>query len=748
MLSRLSMIGLAVALAISSVDAQGPRRVALGDWPEARGPNRDGVSQETGLIDKWALNGQNFLWRAPYGGRSAPIVIGNRVYVQNPASRGAAMQERVMALDADTGKPVWEYKFNVFQSDVPPHRVGWASPAADPATGNIYALGVGALVVALSKDGKLLWERSVGEEFAAFTTHGGRTMSPIIDGDLVIVSAAISSWGTQANRAHRFIALDKRTGDIVWVATPGGRPYDTAYALPTIATINGLRLLIAGTGDGAIHAMKPQTGERVWSFVAAKRAINTGVVVKGTSVIVSHGDENFDTNELGMIGAIDGSQAGDIKATKWAVKGDQFGFSSPVIDGSRVYQIENGSRLKAYDLETGRELWRQPLGTVRKAPLVLADGKLYVGTESGKFFIVRPSAEKAEVLSQVELPISTNSVQQQEGTPEPVLAGAAVSHGRIFFVSSDAVYAIGPKTAKALTGNAADAPAEKGEGEPAYLQVAPTELVLKPGQTVKLHARSFDAKGRFLREESAATWSLQGLTGSVANGSLSIAADPIEQAGTIKATVGALSGEARARIVHPLPWTETFASYADGAVPPGWINATAGKFSVTTLDGEKVLQKAPDNTIFKRLRAFIGPTDWSNYTFEADVRANTRRRQIADIGITAQRYSLVLYGNAQQLKIEAWEPETERTAMVKYPWKADTWYHLKLRVENLPDGKVRVQGKAWATAESEPAQWTIEKTDPIGNRQGAPGVFVDAEFGAYIDNLKIAANQPRSESSR
>jgi outer membrane protein assembly factor BamB len=566
-------------------------------------------------------------------------------------------------------------------------------------------------------------------------------MSPLIDGDLVIVSAAISSWGTQGNRAHRFLALDKKTGEIVWVSTPGGRPYDTAYALPTIATINGLRLLIAGTGDGAIHAMKPQTGEKVWSFVAAKRAINTGVVVKGTSVIVSHGDENLDTSELGMIGAIDGSQTGDIKTTKWAVKGDQFGFSSPVIDGNRVYQIENGSRLKAYDLESGQELWRQSLGTVQKAPLVLADGKLYVGTESGKFFIVRPSAQKAEVLSEVELPISTDSAQQQEGTPEPVLAGAAVSRGRVFFVSSDAVYAIGSKTPKSLTGYALEAPVEKGEGDPAFVQVAPTELVLKPGQTVKLHARLFDAKGRFLREETAAAWSLQGLKGTVANGSVSIAADPIEQAGTIKATAGALSGEARARVVHPLPWTETFESYADAAVPPGWINATAGKFSVTTLEGQKVLQKAPDNTIFKRLRAFIGPTDWSNYTVEADMRAPTRRRQMADVGITAQRYTLVLYGNAQQLKLEPWEPETERTVTKPFTWKADTWYHLKLRVENMPDGKVRARGKAWPTGEAEPGDWTIDKVDPIGNRQGAPGLFVDAEFGAYVDNLKIVANQ-------
>ena len=116
-----------------------------------------------------------------------------------------------------------------------------------------------------------------------------------------------------------------------------------------------------------------------------------------------------------------------------------------------------------------------------------------------------------------------------------------------------------------------------------------------------------------------------------------------------------------------MPWKETFDSYADGAAPPGWVNAVAGKISVTTLDGQKVLQKAPDNTIFKRIRAFIGPTDWSNYTFEADVRAAKQRRQMGDVGITAQRYSLVLYGNSQKLKLEPWEPETTRTVTFRSP---------------------------------------------------------------------------------
>jgi outer membrane protein assembly factor BamB len=724
--------------------AVGPaaRRVTLGDWPEARGPLRDGSSAETGLPSTWDLKGSNLLWRAPFGGRSAPIVMGNRVFVQNPSGRGPDLQERVMALDADSGKVIWEYKFNIFQSDVPPHRVGWASPAADPETGNIYALGVGATLVALSSDGKPLWQRSIGEEFAAFTTHGGRTMSPLIDGDLVIVSAAVSNWGSQVARAHRIIALNKRSGEIVYVSNPGARPYDTAYAAPYVATINGTRMVIVGLGDGGVHAIKAQTGEKVWSFVAAKRAINTGVAVKGTTVIVSHGDENLTGNEMGMIAAIDGSQTGDIKTTTWVHFGEQFGFSSPLIAGSRLYQIENGSRLKAYDLETGKELWTQPLGTSQKAPPVMADGKIYVGSENGKFFIVRPLADRAEVLSEVELPVSKNSIGGSEGTEEQVFGGAAISRGRIYFVSSDAVYAIGPKQRKTLNGWAVDEPAVAGEGAPAYVQVAPTELVLSPGQTIKLSARSFDSRGRFLREEKA-VWSLEGLKGSVADGAFTVSADRTEQAGLIKATVGTLTGEARARVVRPLPWNETFDSIAEKSVPPGWVNAAGplGPLAVVALDGQKVLEKTPTNTLFKRGRVFIGPVEWSNYTMQADVRAPTRRRMMADVGVTVQRYSLVLYGTTQRLKLEPWEPETQRSVVVPFSWKPDAWYTLKLRVENLPNGQVRARGKAWPAGDAEPAAWQIDKTDPIGNRQGAPGFFIDAEFGAYIDNLRLTPNE-------
>lgn len=715
---------------------------AVGDWPDWRGPDRDGISREKNLPEKWSLDGQNLAWKAPYGGRSTPVVLGDHLYLENTAGARDTEQERVMCFNADTGKLLWEYKYNVFQSDVPAHRVGWASPAADPETGNVYSFGVNNLVVALTKDGRKLWERSITEEFVPFTTHGGRTVSPMIDGNLVIVSTPTSTWGTQANRAQRFIALDKRNGDIVWVSTPGGRPYDTSYGPMNIATINGTRLLLTGGADGAALAMKPQTGEPVFNLVVAKRGLNTGILLNGKYAIASHGDENLASNEMGMILAFDATRKGKLgqDAIKWSVPGFLGGFSSPVLDGDRIYQADNLGILYAFDVETGRQLWKQPLGTVQKASAVFADGKLYIGSESGKFYILRPHADRCEVLSDVELPLSENGIVSQK-IPEPVVAGAAVARGRIYFVSSDTLYAIGPKKTAAHPWSPAPQKMEPGQGDPAWVQVEPTELVLKPGDTVRLHARLFDAAGRFLRDADNATWSLEHLQGTVTNGKFVVAAGHTGQAGLIKAAVGGLTGEARARVVPPLPWNETFDEYAPGALPPHWVSAQAGLFQVAELDGQKVLQKKPTDLLFKRMKVFMGPAEWSNYTVQADIRIPEKHRQMGDAGITAQRYTLVAFGNNQRLEMNSWQPEVARRVSAPFELKPDTWYRLKLRVENTADGKTRVRGKAWAVADPEPAAWLIDRTDPIPNQQGSPGLFADAQFGVYFDNFKVTPNQ-------
>ncbi len=686
-----------------------------------------------------SLGGENLFWKAPYGSRSTPVVLGNHVYMVNGAGKGETLQERLLCLDLDTGKLLWEHRWNLYLSDVPPHRIAWSSPAVDTETANVYAFGGNGTLIALSKDGKVVWQRSLVEDYGLFTTHGGRTVSPIVDGDLVIVSAIASTWGAMANRSHRIMAFDKRTGATVYVSTPGGRPYDTSYSNPIITEVNGTRLLITGLGDGSVVAVKPQTGEPVWRFEIAKRGINTAVVMAGKYAIVSHGDENLEGNVMGMIAAVDAGSKGAVTVpnAKWANKGFEGGYSSPISDGDRVYQIDNNSNLEAFDAETGRTLYKKSLGANQKASLVQADGKLYVGTESGHVFILKPRGDGVDVLSDVTLPVSQAGLYSA-GTPEPVLASAAVAHGRVIFASVDNMYCIGRKTPVAAA--VKQAPLPPGEGAVAWVQVRPAEALLKPGQSATFRAFSYDAQGRLLREEKA-TWAADKITGALDGARYTAPAVNAGQAGLIKATVGGVTGEARVRVAPVPEWSEDFESMPVSAVPGNWISAVAGKFEVQDLEGSKVIAKLPNETLFKRMRIFFGPNDLHDYTMEADVRAPEKRRQLGDAGVFAQRYGLVLFGNAQRLELLPWQPETARTVAVPFAWVKDTWYRLKLRVENLPDGKVRALAKAWKKGEPEPAGWLIEKVDPIGNREGSPGLFGDAQFGVLYDNLKVTANR-------
>ncbi len=722
----------------ASLHAQG------GDWPEWRGPNRDGISAEKNLPERWKQSGENFLWRVPVGGRSAPVVWGNRVYVQNSAGEGENLQERVMCLDANTGKTLWEQTFNVFLSDVPPHRTGWASPSVDPQTENVYALGVGGMLVALTKDGKQIWERSLTEEFGLLTTHGGRTVSPVLDGDLVIVSGASFGWGTNAGGSHRFYGFNKRTGETVWVSQPGGRPYDTAYAGVIIAHMNGTRLLISGAGDGFVHALKPQTGEPVWKLEVSKRGINTGAVMIGNDAIVSHSEENMDTSEMGLLAAVDATAKGTLTPAnmRWAIKGIQGGYSSPVTDGQRIYQVDNGANLLAFDAKTGKQVWALSLGAVQKASLVMGDGKLYVGTESGKFYILRPRADGCDILDDDLLGTAEE--------PEIITASAAISRGRIFFVSETAIYAIGKKVAgSAIRRPPRAAASAAATGEPAYVQVIPADLLMQPGQTAQFRARLYNARGEFLREAQPA-WTLERLGGEIKPDGAFTSGGTTAQAGQVTATIGELKGTGAVRVIPLLPWSEDFTSVPADRAPATWTNTTL-KYFVREVEGNKVLVKRADNpfSFIKRARGFMGPTDLHDYTIEADVMATTRRRQMGDAGVVAQRYQLTLFGVHQRLELQPWQPETQRTATVPFAWKPDTWYRMKLRVENLPDGTVRARGKVWLRGEPEPEAWTIEKVDRTPNRKGSPGIYGDApshesanqRAEIFYDNIKVTPNR-------
>src|SRR6266446_3903335 len=216
------------------------------DWPEVRGPNRDGLSAETNLPERWSPEGENLVWQAPYGGLSGPVVLGDRIYLQNMVGEGAELQERIVSLDANTGKLVWEKRISVNHSLVPPERAAGSTPALDPQLGHVYMLTTGGMLAAYTRAGMPLWTRDLYEEFGFILTDSGRVASPVVDGPLVIVSGTTFGWGELGAGAHRFLAFDKRTGDSVWVSSSEKRPYEPVSSPPLITEVDGVRLLVAG----------------------------------------------------------------------------------------------------------------------------------------------------------------------------------------------------------------------------------------------------------------------------------------------------------------------------------------------------------------------------------------------------------------------------------------------------------------------------------------------------------------------
>ena len=705
------------------------------DWPEWRGPARDGRSTEINLPAKWSPRGENLAWRIPIGSRSSAVAFGNRLYLNSPVGTLETTQERLVALDAETGKVVWEKRFSLYLSDVPQHRASWASPAVDPETGNIYMFTVAAQLVCVAPDGRVLWDRSLPDEYGAVTTHGGRTTSPIVEGDKVILNALILAWGDLNRTGNRYFAFDKKTGQTVWVSSPQTKHYDTNYSTPIVGTIDGTRALIVGGTDGAYHALKVNTGEQMWSMEVSKRAILNSALLKDNIAYLTHGEENMDTTEMGMIAAVVATKSGVLTndAFKWRTRGFLPSFASPVMDADRLYTVDNSAVVGAFDLKTGAKLWDKSLGTLQKGSPLLADGKLYVGTENGKFYILRPSATGVEVLDEDLLGTAE--------TPEPIIASPIASDGRIYVTSMDATYAIGKRVRAPGAPSAPGAQGAPSAGAPTVVQVFPYESIVSPGQTVSLTARLFDAKGNFIRDEPAAQWSVDQLSGAVDPKGVYSAAAQGSSAGFVKATVAGLSGTARVRVVEPLPWSFDFDAAAAEA-PPVWWSGAPGKVFQRTVEGAgKVLVRPRDDTVGRRAKVFFGQPTMTGYTIEADVRGREMRRQRGDVGLINERYALVMFGNGQKIELHPWQAADEMTVRVPFTWDADKWYRMKLRVDQLPDGTARVRGKVWPSADAEPAAWTIEKVDKIPHKMGSPGIYGDGISEVYFDNVKVYRNQ-------
>ena len=318
---EVAVTGPVPASAMKSETPAGKLAVDPLDWPNWRGPEQDRISRETGLIDHWSpdpkAKDNHILWQSEEAaGRCTPIVMNGRLYTlcrYKPGTRYE--QEQVLCLDAATGKRLWRVTHNMFLTTVPAERIGWASIVGDPTTGRIYAYGTNCLMRCLEgATGKIVWERSLAEEFGFLSIFGGRTNYPILSGDLVIVSAVDTDWGKKAVPAHRFMGLDKATGEVRWFnqgTTP--KPPDTTFGTPTLKVVDSQLQFIDGTSDGAVWGFEPRTGRPLWKYLMLRRGLNCSPIVEGTTVYMCQNEENLDNFTTGMITAFTREAPGELR---------------------------------------------------------------------------------------------------------------------------------------------------------------------------------------------------------------------------------------------------------------------------------------------------------------------------------------------------------------------------------------------------------------------------------------------------
>lgn len=720
------------------------------DWPSWRGPENNGVSRETDL----PADLDDVMWmKKDVSCRSTPIVMNDKVYVVSKIGEDADEQERVVCMDAKTGDVIWEHRFGIFFTPIVSIRLGWTVPVGDPETGNVYAHGTQGLLFCFDGEtGKVKWQKSMTEEFGRITGYGGRVTSPIVEGNLVIISMISSNWGAHGGGGVRFLAFDKNNGEMVWWNSTGLRPSNTYRCVPIVTTINGQRIVISGGGDGHLHAFQTNTGKKVWSFEFGNGAMNPAPVVDGNLLYAAHGEEIPGRATVGRVACLDiGGQEPKIV---WETDGIEFKYPSPLLDGGKLLLPDRQGRLYCFDAKTGDRLWRAKFGRNCTGSPALGDGKIYLSSVHGYFHILDANNNGKRLSRKKFQPADPRFDVEVQGS-------AAIANGCVYFGTTEEFYCLGKyrKTEVELPALPQRPPANP-EGVPAQLQVVPAEVTVTAGESVEFKAKLYDANGQFIKStpidlELAAMKPGPGLgadatrpvlKGEIDGSKFTAPAISGGQSGTLLATAGDLQASVRVRQVPSLPYREDFESTGPGLIPGGWTNTQLRYVTTKLDDGNTVLMKTASIAVpfYRQWYAFIGTPDMAGYTVSADVMGEKVRDNMPNMGITAHRYILQMVGNEQKLRISAWDAIPRVAKEIDFAWEPNAWYRLKIAV-NVDGDQAQVLGKAWKKGEAEPEDWAVEIVDKNPNLSGPPGLYgsalgiqpPNAGTSIYYDNILV-----------
>ncbi len=413
------------------------------DWPQWRGADGSGVSQDSSLPQSWSED-SGLAWKARLAGQgvSSPIVWGDLVIATSQAGRGVMRPGNhptlvrggsgdrfleagespgdkvfflVEAFDRSSGRLRWSHKFEAGPELAPVHQksnLASSSPVADGE--RVYAwFGTGQLV-ALDAEGKLVWERHIAQQYSPFSIAWGHASSPTVYKDLLILLC-------DHDPASYLLALDAKTGEERWKADRGQGL--RSYSTPLVISADGKDELIVNSSH-RLEAYDPATGELLWHTGESNRfpvpvpSFHEGVIY------TSRGYRS------GPYMAIRPGGRGDVSESHvlWRVATGAPYVSSIVHYQGVIYMANGQGVAKAVDASNGETLWQERIGGVYSASPVAGDGKVYFFSESGEAVVVQ-AGRQPQVLARNQL----------EGR---FLASPAIAGGRIFVRTDHHLYSL------------------------------------------------------------------------------------------------------------------------------------------------------------------------------------------------------------------------------------------------------------------------------------------------------------------
>ena len=419
-----------------------PSDPGTGDWPMWGGTSdRNMVSDMEGLPTEWDVDsGEGIKWSAELGSQTYgnPIVAEGMVFVgtnnESPRDPEVNGDKGILyAFRESDGEFLWQIasdKMREGRVNDWPYQGICSSPLVED--GVLYYTTNRSEVVAVNihgvdGDGKpvpeILWKFDMMEELGNHP-HNMTNASPVVNGDLLFINTANGQDETHVNvtspRAPAIIALNKKTGELVWEdASPGENILHGQWSTPTVGEIGGVVQAVNAQGDGWIRGYLAETGEKLWEFDTNPKdsvwprtrneLISTPVIYDGL-VYIANGQDPEHGEGVGHLYAIDPTMRGDITESGmvWHYTDIRRSISTPSIRDGVLYIPDFSGFVHALDAKTGEQIWKYDMLAAMWSSTMLAGGKIYLGDEDGDMVILEEGRE-IKIISEINMGSSVYS---------------------------------------------------------------------------------------------------------------------------------------------------------------------------------------------------------------------------------------------------------------------------------------------------------------------------------------------------